>query len=225
MKSLESVFHCFRDFVQSVSRILSSNLLLDIWPSRFLLINTIAYRSLVKIRLTFVKFYDIFIETLREDNMKENDHKTEALRKHRALNSRPDSVSDERFLKEDFFDPRDLVQVKYEMLRSALNGEMSVTASASRFGFSRPTFYRIQAAFEEEGIPGLIPRRSGPQGPHKLTLEIQKWLANLLEQDPELRSASLARRAQEHFGISLHPRTIERSGLLDSVQKKTVEDK
>lgn len=155
--------------------------------------------------------------------MNDPDPKLEVLRQCRVLNPRPDSVSDERFLNEGFFDPRDLVQVKYEMLRSAFDQEASVTACASRFGFSRPTFYRIRAAFEKEGLPGLIPRRSGPQGPHKLTSEIRGWLVQLLERDPELRSASLARQVHEHFGVLLHPRTVERSGLLSSSQKKNEE--
>lgn len=154
----------------------------------------------------------------------ENDPKVEALRRQRVLNPRPESVSDELFCREDFFDPRDLVQVKYEMLRRVHREETSVTESVSRFGFSRPSFYRIQAAFEQEGLPGLLPRRPGPRGPHKLTPEIQEFLVRLLAEDPELRSASLARRVQEQFGVTLHPRTLERSGLLPSKKNRRRRD-
>lgn len=142
--------------------------------------------------------------------------KGEALRRHGVLNPRWDMVTDELFRREDFFDPRDLVQVKYEMLRRVEREEVSVTESASAFGFSRPSFYRLQETFEREGLPGLLPRRRGPRGPHKLTQEVQEFLARLLAEDPGLRSESLARRVRERFGLVLHPRTIERSGLLPS---------
>lgn len=146
--------------------------------------------------------------------------KAEALRSLGVLNPRAESVSDEMFLREDFFDPRDLVQVKYEMLRRVHRGEASVTESAAGFGFSRPTFYRIQSCFEQDGIPGLLPHRRGPRGPHKLTPEVQEFLARVLAEDPELQSESLARRVLEHFGLTLHPRTIERSGLIPSKKNR-----
>ena len=50
----------------------------------------------------------------RDDSV---DDKTAALRERRSLNRRPEKVTDPAFLKDEFFDPRDLVQVKYEMLR------------------------------------------------------------------------------------------------------------
>ena len=45
------------------------------------------------------------------------DAKTDALKQHGCLNPRADAVRDELFLSNAFFDPRDLLQVKYEMLR------------------------------------------------------------------------------------------------------------
>ena len=47
-----------------------------------------------------------------------------ALRAERSLNPRPEAVSDERFAASEFLDARDLVQVKYEMVRRArVDGE------------------------------------------------------------------------------------------------------
>jgi len=48
---------------------------------------------------------------------KDNDPKAEALREHGVLNPKPEAVRDELFQKYDFFDTRDLLQVKYEMVR------------------------------------------------------------------------------------------------------------
>jgi len=45
------------------------------------------------------------------------DPKRDALRSVGALHPDPASVEDEHFSKNDFFDRRDLVQVRYEMLR------------------------------------------------------------------------------------------------------------
>src|SRR5713226_9381438 len=45
------------------------------------------------------------------------DAKADALRAHGTLHPRPQAVQAPLFASHDFFDPRDLVQVKYEMLR------------------------------------------------------------------------------------------------------------
>ena len=59
------------------------------------------------------------------------------------------------FATDTFFDPRDLVQVKYEMLRRVQSEGHSVTGAATAFGFSRPSFYQALSAFEEGGLAGL----------------------------------------------------------------------
>ena len=90
--------------------------------------------------------------------------KAVALRRHHALNPRPQAVGDSAFTSGNaFFDPRDLVQVKYEMLRRVKEDGEPVTQAAADFGFSRPSFYQAQAVFESEGLPGLVPQRPGPK--------------------------------------------------------------
>jgi hypothetical protein len=42
------------------------------------------------------------------------------------------------FQDSDFFDPNDLVQVKYEMLRQGQLDKRAVPPKAKEFGFSRP---------------------------------------------------------------------------------------
>lgn len=143
-----------------------------------------------------------------------SDGKDEALQRLGARNPKPDSVQDELFLREEFFDPRDMVQVKYEMLRRVHVEGRAVADSASAFGFSRPSFYRIQDAYESQGLPGLLPRQRGPRGPHKASAEIREFLLQLVAEEPELRPDDLAKRVQERFEVTLHPRTILRA--LDS---------
>jgi transposase len=139
------------------------------------------------------------------------DPKTESLRERYALNPHPHKVTDPLFLKNEFFDPRDLVQVKYEMLRRVRIEGMTVTQAAQAFGFSRPVFYQALAAFEEDGLPGLVPRRPGPKGAHKLTDEILGYLQQQQALDQALRAGTLSKQVLEKFGLSVHPRSIERA--------------
>jgi hypothetical protein len=103
--------------------------------------------------------------------MADQDTKFRTLQQQGALNPRPKAVRDELFLQDEFFDTRDLVQVKYEMLRRVRTEGKSVTDAAANFGFSRPSFYQAQLAFEQNGLAGLVPHKRGNKQAHKLTEE------------------------------------------------------
>lgn len=138
--------------------------------------------------------------------------KDAALRRHHALNPRPDGVTDPVFRSGDpFFDRRDLVQVKYEMLRRAREEGQPVSRAAAAFGFSRPSFYAAQARFEDAGLPGLVPERPGPRRAHKLSAPVVEALAAARAADPSLGSTDLAAIAKERFGIRVHRRSVERA--------------
>ena len=139
------------------------------------------------------------------------DPKVAALREARALNPRPEAVSDEAFAAEEFLDARDLVQVKYEMVRRVRVEGTPVSAAAASFGFSRPGWYAAAAALDEGGLPGLLRARPGPRRAHKLTEEIVAFLAAALAADPALGAAELAGRVEESFGVGVHPRSVERA--------------
>ena len=139
------------------------------------------------------------------------DAKREALRETGALHARPELVTDPLFLGHEFFDRRDLVQVKYEMLRRVQVDGLSITEAAQAFGFSRPSFYQAQALFAERGLPGLIRRRPGPQHASKLSDEVVAFLEEQLALDALLRAPALAERILERFGFTVHPRSVERA--------------
>lgn len=139
------------------------------------------------------------------------DPKEEALRAARALNPRPEAVVDGEFAASEFLDARDLVQVRYEMVRRVRQEGETVSAAASAFGFSRPSWYAAAAALDDAGLPGLLAARPGPRRAHKLTEEIVAFLRATREEDPALRSAELAERVEETFGVRAHPRSIERA--------------
>ena len=144
--------------------------------------------------------------------MSTTDEKWAALRAARALNPRPEAVVDPAFTRGDpFFDARDLVQVKYEMLRRVHAEGQPVTRAAAAFGFSRPSFYAAQAAWQAAGLPGLLPARPGPRGGHKLTPAVVAFLQEQRARDPTLRTAQLVQLVHERFGLVVHPRSIERA--------------
>ncbi|WP_437222403.1 helix-turn-helix domain-containing protein [Planctomicrobium sp. SH661] len=139
--------------------------------------------------------------------------KIEALRKWGALHASPEDVADELFLAHEFFDPRDLVQVKYEMLRRVQLEGLSVSEAARRFGFSRTAFYQALALFEQQGLPGLIPHRPGPKGAHKLNQDVVEFLQQQQARNAALRAGEMVELVQREFDISVHPRSIERALL------------
>lgn len=137
--------------------------------------------------------------------------KTEALRAEGTLNTAPEKVSDSKFRTSEFFDPRDLVQVKYEMLRRVLVENASVTDAAEEYGVSRPTYYQVAATFEETGIAGLVPKKRGPRGRHKLRTEVLAFLEKHITPGEPIRARELATLIQQKFSLDVHPRTIERA--------------
>jgi transposase len=139
------------------------------------------------------------------------DPKEEALRAARALNSRPEAVVDLEFASSEFLDPRDLVQVKYEMVRRVRVDGDAVSAAASAFGFSRPSWYSAAAALDTGGLPGLLAARPGPRRAHKLTDDIVAVLRAALVVDPGLSSSDLVARVESDFGLLVHPRSVERA--------------
>ncbi len=119
-------------------------------------------------------------------------------------------VTDPAFRGHPFFDARDLVQVKYEMLRRVHVDGHSVTQTVANFGFSRPVFYAAQTALARGGLPALVPQRPGPRRRHKVRPEILSFLRQVRADEPTARLGELAERVEARFGVRLHLRTIER---------------
>lgn len=139
------------------------------------------------------------------------DAKEAALAESRTLNPRPEAVHDEAFGSSEFFDARDLVQVKYEMVRRVRVDGAPVTATAADFGFSRPSYYEAAAAVDRDGLGALVPAKPGPRRAHKLTDEIIGYARRLREADPGIGSARLAEAIAATFAIRVHPRSVERA--------------
>jgi transposase len=137
--------------------------------------------------------------------------KLDALSEEGTLNPHPEKVSDPKFRPGEFFDPQDAVQVKYELLRRVLVEGASVTVVAQEYGVSRPTYYQAKADFDAGGIAGLVPRKRGPHGRHKLGEQVMAFIEQHLVVGEPLRARELAILIQREFGLEVHPRSIERA--------------
>ena len=67
----------------------------------------------------------------------------ESLKKSGCYNSNHEKVSASVFETTPFFDKKDIVQVKYEMIRAASKNESSITEIANLYGFSRKSYYKF----------------------------------------------------------------------------------
>jgi transposase len=146
------------------------------------------------------------------------DQKTLELKRSGTLNSHADAVTDTLFKENPFFDSRDLLQVRYEMLRRHSVEKMSILDAAVAFGVSRPTFYQSQEAFNRAGLAGLLPKQRGPKGGHKVSKEVLDYVRELRESEPALVTMQCVQSVKEHFGITIHRRSLERA-LLRSKKK------
>jgi transposase len=137
--------------------------------------------------------------------------KADYLTKEGTLNVSAEKVSDPKFCDGEFFDPRDIVQVKYEMLRRVRVKNEAVTDAAAEYGFSRPAYYQAALSYDKSGIAGLVPKKRGPRGPHKVHSEVLAFLKRQVISGQPVRARRLAKLILQEFGIEVHPRTIERA--------------
>ena len=158
-----------------------------------------------------VNMYLIIVTLMPRKKTRQRDLKTEALQAAGALHPHPGAVQDEAFSHHAFFDPRDLVQVKYEMLRRHRTEGRPVTEVAGTFGVSRQAFYTANASFGSQGMSGLLPRRRGPKRAHKCTDAVLDFVEAWRAEDDARAAESVSKAVRHRFGVAIHPRSIERA--------------
>jgi transposase len=157
--------------------------------------------------------------------MKQNQtskQKEKYLQDHGVLNPHPERVQDELFPANEFFDPRDLLQVRYEMIRCHRVDKASIIDTSKQFGVSRVTFYQVAGMYDRLGLIGLVPQKPGPKSPYKCTEEIIEFVKQQRSQEPNVTWEDIIHEVYEKFGVSLHRRTIER-GLASTKKKNQTE--
>jgi transposase len=170
---------------------------------------------MLRICWTGIQVCDIIICTYYGESMPVRNRgkrqKLEALREEGTLNPTPDEVRDPKFQENEFFDPHDIVQVKYEMLRRVSVENALVTAATEEYGVSRPTYYQTKASFDKGGVAGLVPQKRGPRGPHKLRGQALAFVQQQLVAGEPVRARELAKLVRQKFDLDIHARTIERA--------------
>ena len=139
------------------------------------------------------------------------DAKDEALASDGALNPHPEAVHDQLFISNPFFDPKDLVQVRYEMVRRHQVDGLHISDIADLFGVSRPTFYKAQNSLSSEGLAGLVPQQRGPKGGHKLSADILIFVEDMKVATPDITLAQCVTAIASRFGVCVHRRSLERA--------------
>jgi transposase len=137
--------------------------------------------------------------------------KRKALQATGTFNPRSAQVHHPLFQHSSFFDPEDLLQLKYETLRALEVESCPIAKAAREFGLSRPTIYEAQSDFQQQGLEGLLPRKRGPKSAHKLTAEIYQYLQEQAATESDVKAEELARRVRRRYAVKLHPRTIEKA--------------
>jgi transposase len=142
---------------------------------------------------------------------KRRDPKSEPLAQDGVLNPNPESVRDALFATNPFFDAKDLVQVRYEMVRRHQVDGVAISEAAATFGVTRPTFYKAQSALQTDGLAGLLPRRRGPKGGHKMSSEVVAFVTDLKAASPETTTSQCLDAIAARFGVKVHRRSLERA--------------
>ena len=138
-------------------------------------------------------------------------NKEVALVRDGVLHPHPEAVRDRLFKENPFFDPKDLVQVRYEMVRRHQLEGLPIRDVAEAFGVSRPTFYKAQSALADRGLAGLLPQQRGPKGGHKISAEISAFVDKLKTASPDLTLPQCLAKIETRFGVSVHRRSLERA--------------
>ena len=139
------------------------------------------------------------------------DTKRKTLQTTGTFNSHAAQVRHPLFQQSSFFDPEDLLQLKYETLRAVEVEKCPIAKAAREFGLSRPTIYEAQAQLQQQGLEGLLPHKRGPKAAHKLTDQVLRYLQEQAQAEPEIQAEELARRVRQRFAVKLHPRTIQKA--------------
>ena len=129
--------------------------------------------------------------------LKKSEQKLLELKRTGTLNPQPAAISDTLFRENPFFDSKDLLQVRYEMLRRHRVEGLSIVEVAAAFAVSRPTFYQAQASFERAGLTGLIPKQRGPKEGHKLSTAVVAHVRNLKLSAPGLTTTECVKAIKE----------------------------
>jgi transposase len=127
-----------------------------------------------------------------------------------TLHPHPERVQDPLFHGGLFFDARDLIQARSEMVRRYQRDGPPAPPVARAFGVSRQSLYLLAQTVRDYGLPGLFPRKRGPKSAHKCTDAVLAFVRACQSQVPPPTLDELLGDIRQRLGIRLHRRTLER---------------
>ena len=132
------------------------------------------------------------------------------LKANHTFNFRNDKVIASRFIESDLYASRDLLQVRYELVRSIEEGDIALDEVPDKYGVSSVTAKRYVRSFKEGGMIALVPEQKGPKGPSSLDDEALRFIDSYIAEHPKAsgRKVHEALESERHLGIS--KRTVER---------------
>ena len=136
--------------------------------------------------------------------------KDDFLKKNGSFNKNYENVTADIFNKSPFFDKKDNIQVKYEMLRAVSKEEGTITELTGAYGFSRNSYYQLDKAFKNAGIYALFPKKTGPKGASKLTPEVSDFIESFLANNNNAKAKDISTALKAEMRINIHTRTIYR---------------
>lgn len=109
---------------------------------------------------------------------------------------------------EEFFDQKDQIQCRLEMLRSVYHpligkDKLSAEVAAKKCNLSKTHFFNIKKLFDSFGVLGLLNMTRGRVSKHKLTAEIESKIVHQKLSHPNMNSKDLLSWAQEEFDLKL----------------------
>lgn len=139
-----------------------------------------------------------------------DDPKTKFLRKEGLINPKPERVTHSLFQTHEFFDPLDLPQVRYEMLRAARVEHATVSDACRLFGFSREYFYRLERDFMARGYVGLLGSSRGRRPLIALNQDLVNFIIHRKMTEPNLTGEDLRKELKTTYQVECSRRTVER---------------
>ena len=139
--------------------------------------------------------------------------KKETLIKNGTFNKNYGKVTNVSFRESGFYDPMDIVQVRYEMIKDINACGKTIEQVSSEYGYSRASYYHIKDNFDKGGIAALIPEKTGPRKARKLTPDLQEYINEFVGRNPSASSSKIAKEIERAKGVSVNKRTVERFRL------------
>ena len=138
------------------------------------------------------------------------ENKKKFLEQEGLLNQKPERVSHPLFETLDFFDPFDLPQVRYEMIRAARVEKNTVAEACKLFGFSREYFYRLERAFMSRGYVALLGSTMGRRPIIALNQEVVNFIVHRKIEENQLSGENLRKEIKRLYNVDCSRRTVER---------------